>query len=250
MKQRLLALVASLTMVVSLTFTFAAPVLAGSYGACGSSGTNSYHSGEYAQAIRYGIRADIQVGLLANFGPCEPNDNSGVNAASANIGINYGNAFLEFGVINCNHTDNSAWPATLCDGNRHIFLEQHGQFAWDYNMWDWGTVDNAAHTYSISYSSARKVYELFFDYVYWGSVNMGTGLVPQQTNGYYWQAETKDVGDGLGTVSNATNIGQEATKLSDSTRSFHPVNGACDVIDAQHHCVANGSYAFYAYTTN
>ena len=223
------------------------PASAASIGAC-SSGNATYASGENETGVRNGIQANMIVPSGA--GPCTPDDNSGINAASANMGINYGNAFIEAGLIRCNTTNNSAWPASLCDGRLHFFVEQHGQFSWDYNMWDHGVASlGTTYQFTIQYFSSDKTYHVSVGALHLRSVNMGSGLVPQQTNGYYWQAETKDAGDGLGTVSAATNLGQLKTQFT-STWSLHNVGSACNLISSQHHCVVNGSYGFYAYTTN
>lgn len=252
MHRRLLSITASFALVASFLLGSAGGVLAaGPIGACGS-GNATYQSGESAVAIRDGISASILVPGSTFFGPCTPDDNSGINAASANINIHYGSAFLETGLIRCNTTNNSAWPAGLCDGRLHFFLEQHGQFSWDYNMWDEGIASTGvAYTFTIQYFRSDSTYHASVGALSFGHVDMGSGLVPAQSNGYDWQVETKDVGDGLGTVASATNVGQMKTLVTNSsTWSFHPVGTACDVISSQHHCVANGSYAYYAYTAN
>ena len=234
---------------------------ASSVGSCGSGGSNAYHSGEDPNAIRYGIAADIEVFRWTvsnpnNFYPCNPDDNAGTNASGANIGISHGllwaNVWVEVGVIACNSSQPAywgAWPLGLCDGRTHVFVEQHGAAPWDYNMWDEGCIcDDNVHTYSISYYGGK--FNTFLDGVGLIAVDMGAGLSPTNTNTFYWQAETQDPGDGLGTSAKATNIGEMRTKLDTGTWSYHPVNGACDVLDSQQHCVANGTYGFYAYTVN
>jgi hypothetical protein len=222
---------------------------AGSIGSCGSLNDHAFISGEGPSAIRSAISASMDVGVQANFGPCSPDDGWPKNVSAVMIGISYGGAWLEFGVINCNDTDLN-WPTGMCNSTRQLFVEQHGQAFWDYQMWDLGTVDNAAHDYTIKYNTSSHYYDMYYDHNVIKSVNMGTGLVPTQTNSYYWQGETHDVGDGLGTISDAADIGQMSTMTSDGVWHSHAVGSACDTISSEHHCVVNGSYGFYLYTTN
>lgn len=244
-RRRSLSAAAAVVLVLSLAMPSA--TLAASRGGCTNGGSNQYHSGEYATATRNGISASIAVGYLAVFGGCTPDDNNGTNAASANINIHYLNAWLETGVMACNSTDHGEWPAGLCDGGRHWFIEQHGQAPWDYTMWDMGQIANGAYTYSIIYYTSLSKYRVSLNSFY-SDVDMGAGLNPNNSNGYDWQVETQDGGDGLGTISDAANVGQMKT-LSGTTWVNHAVN-TCDRTDAQHHCVPNGTYAYYAYTTN
>ena len=254
MSKRLVSILASLALTIS-AFTVGVPVAtAASYAAC-ASGTNTFQSGEGNNPIgtaNYAIYASIQVPDSSNFFSCTPNDNNGINASSVNIGIVYGSAFIETGIILCNHTDNAAWPASLCDAHRHFFVEQHGQAAWDYTMWDLGTgVTTSAYGIEINYNRSTSKYDVWIGGTLKKSIDMGLGLVPNQTgNSLYWQVETKDVNDGLGSVSAASNAGQLQYLDGASTWHYHAVGSACDKISSQHHCVVNGSYAFYGYTTN
>lgn len=227
-------------------------VSATSIGGCSSSGSGAYQSGETFTGVYYAIQASIDVPGSTEFGPCSPNDNAGINASSVNIGTGYGSAFVEAGIIICNHTDNSAWPSTLCNGGRHWFMEQHGQALWDYNMWDLGAADTSAHQIKIYYNNSTKRYTFVVDALVKGSVDMGFGLVPNQTNAFYFQFETKDADSGLGSnvAGLSSDIGQMKTETPGSTWINHAVGSGCDLIATQHHCVPNGSYGMYAYTTN
>lgn len=249
--RKIARVIAVVGVIGSLLGISATQVYAGSYGSCGTSGSGEYHSGEGVTAVRNGIYASMQVNDVSGvsvFHPCYPSDGSGKNASSVNIGFSYGSAWLEAGVIDCNHTDLS-WPSGMCNSTPQVFVEQHGQAPWDYNLWDIGLTNYAAHSYEIVYNSSTGDYDFYYDGSRKLSVNMGSGLVPGQNNGYYWQLETQDVGDGLGTSTYAANIGQMELKQG-STWYYHGAGSSCDTISSQHHCVINGSYGFYGYTVN
>ena len=238
----------------AVTLPLAGSVSAGSIGACLTSGVGSYHSGadELIRANVTGIYATLEVGGSGYFGPCSPNDNQGTNASSANIGIQYGNAWLEAGLIICNHTDNGAWPANACNGGRRFFIEQHGQAFWDYNFWTYyNPSPGIDFPVKIVYNGNTHYYDIYFNNTLTGTVNMRSGLVPAQANGYYWQVETKDVGDGLGSLTTATNVGSMESYYDGAWR-YHTISGSsCPVLaSGQHYCVPNGSVGFYAYTNN
>jgi len=252
-KRRLFTMLAALALVL----TFVPNVAAASYGSCGTSGAAAYHSGEDPLGTRDGIKASMEVFRWTHqeFYPCTPNDNAGINASASIIGMSasvlWTSAWLEFGVMACNHTNNGAWPFGLCNGQPKLFVEQHGAAFWDYNMWDLGEIaDDNAHTYQILYNHSSGNYDISFDGTVQMSVNMGNGLVPTAQNTFYWLSETQDAGDGLGTVTYADNIGQMQTKVNGGSWSYHPVGSSCDATSSQQHCVVNGANGIYTYTTN
>jgi len=251
-KRKVLATLAALAMVFAITGTALA---SGPIGNCSSSGSNSYRSGEDTSIEHndYAIFASIQVGASIQFSPCTINDNSGTNATSAHIGISnpLGGAWVEFGVIACNHTTNGAWPG-FCDWSRHVFIERSGAFGLDYHMFDLGNIDTGAHDFKILFDIPLHKWYFYLDGVAvpGQSIDMGAGLDPSTADlTTYWQLETQDPGDGLGTQSVAANIGEQKFKNS-TTWVYHDVGGSCDYADGQHHCVVNGSHAIYGYTVN
>lgn len=243
-------LVSAFAIVAVILTMFPASVAAAAIGGCGTSGTGSYQStgANNVITVATAMYAEIWLPGSSRFGPCSPNDNAGTNAASVNIGMNYGNAWLEAGVIICNHGDNGAWPATLCNGGRHWFVEQHGQFPWDYNLWLIpGTVPTGVtNTIEILYQA--PYWKVYFNGVFAMGVDMGSGLVPTQSNGHYYQVETKDVGDGLGDIGTALNVGN----MEYYHNGWIMVNTQepCPIVSSQHQCHQNGAHGFYAYTTN
>lgn len=251
--RKLISLIAALAILATLAPTSA---FAGSIGACGSSGTNLYRSGElYGPGQFYGVYGEAQVNGSSYFGPCSPDDNSGINASGVQIGIAEGNdsavSFVTLGIIICNSGD-SSWPSTLCNGARHFYAEQHGAFFWDYTMWDLGYADLTQHDLQISYGICgySTQYCWYVDGILKKHFDMGSGFVPwNSTAKVSWQVETKDSGDGLGDVSHQVTMGGMASYFNGAWHD-HKVGTGCDTIDAQHRCLANGTYGFYAYTVN
>lgn len=262
MKVRISTVAVTLALLVSSLL--AAPVsAAGPIGACSSGGGNNYRSGEVAAvgAVK-GVYGELYAPSNANgFGPCAPDDNSGINASAVQIGIAenaaWSTSFVTMGIMRCNSTNNGAWPAALCDGKLHAYAEQHGAAPWDYNMWVLGLVtEGQIYHMKIEYGCAGHANEYCWstDGVLNLHFNMGSGLVPGNTGAQVsWQVETMDPGDGLGQNVSGRSSGAgriQYKKNSDNLWYLRSVNGACDVINAQHKCVANGANGFYAYTLN
>jgi len=256
--RKLLSLVASLALVGSM-LAFTAPVAAAaSIGGCNDATTQTFQSGEKKSgfAIR-GVYGEVY--LASDAGACSPNDNLGGNAAGVQIGIaaDLGGAFVTMGVIQCNHVA-TGWPSSLCDDTYRLYAEQKGSTIWDYTMWDLGGAPVGGGTYDLQISYGCSGHSTSYCWFFNGSLvkyfDMGSGLTPTNSDvTASWQVETKDRGDGLGNNVNghSSGIGQiQYQKQSDKLWYLKSVSGACDQIDAQHKCVANGSYGFYAYTVN
>lgn len=252
-RRAFLTLGAVAMLIASSLATAPSAFAAGPIGPCTSSSDTSYQSGETdAGKVVNGVQADLQVPNSSNFGPCTPNDNSGANVSSVNIGIAYGSAWVEIGILICNSKGNTDIPAASCNGSRRYFAEQHGQAFWDWNFWDLGQADLNAHTMRIEYNNSTGNYDFKIDGVVRVSKNMGGGLVPTQpNNSEYFQFETKDPGSGLGQNLNgySTNIGRMFTYYDGAWR-YLGVGTSCDQVSVQHHCVPNGTVGMYAYTTN
>lgn len=249
-KRSRFAVFAAVVLVVAMAFPAAAS--AASIGACVTNGNNNNRSGEVSNpAAFYGVSASVQVPGSGYFGPCSPNDQLGQNISAAQIGISNGTAFVTLGIAICNWDNSASFPPSICNGGRHFYAEQHGAAVWDYTMYSLGGADTSAHNLTIQYGTCQSGrYCFYVDGVLKLNLNMGLGLVPTNTNQLAsWQFETGDNGDGLGTVTTATNIGQEQSYFNGAWH-WHNVNGACDQISSQHGCSANGSYGMYAYTNN
>lgn len=238
--------------VLILVTMFPTATFAASIGGCVTNGNNNNKSGEtYSPGQFYGVSASVQVPGSGYFGPCSPNDQLGQNISVAQIGISNGTAFVDIGIAICNWDNKADFPPAICNGGRHFYAEQHGAATWDYTMFTLGSADTSAHSLEIFYGLCQAGHYCFYvDGVLKLNLNMNGAITPTQSNlTASWQFETADDGDGLGTVTTATNIGQMESYFNGAWH-WRDVGTACDVISAQHHCVVNGTHGEYAYTTN
>lgn len=259
MRRRFGSVLAVLGLLVGVLAT-APTASAASIGACGGSG-GTYRSGE-SVGISGGI-GGVYGEAYANtpFGPCSPNDSNGINASGVQIALGqsaaWSTSFVTLGLIRCNHTNNSAWPASLCDGQLRAYAEQHGAAPWDYNMWNLGVATpGTAYALKIVYGCSGHAGQFcwYISGVFKMAFDMGSGLIPNGSVVYAsWQLETHDPGDGLGNnvSGQSSGLGRiQYQKWSDKLWYLRSVGSACDFADAQHHCVVNGANGFYGYTTN
>lgn len=225
-------------------------------GNCSSSDINAAAGETSGLAELYRVYGEVEVGTSGYFNSCTNDDFYGPNASAIQIGINNNQlgSFVTLGIIISNHCG-QRWPASICNGARHFYAEQHGVQVLDYDMVDLGgATPGVTHYLQIAYNTCPydREYCWYVDGVLRWHKNMGVGFIPNSSQQVAsWQGETRDQGDGLGSSGNAANMGGMKTYFNGGWHS-HTVGSTCNHINNNIQCVPNpaNSTAFYVFTNN
>lgn len=250
----ILAIVAAATMLFSLT-----PIaLAGSAGACGSSGTDhfvygNFKSGGEAPGIT-GVQADLYIPGPPYFTFCVPNDHSGVNEPSVLIELENGTfpyiwgSWVQAGIARCNNSSDS-----FCDGTPHLISEwQEGQTGFntirDLGPAAYNTTYHFQITVCCSGNQSVVVRVNGVDKTIWAT---GDALTPDKNPNGYWFTETHDRGDGLGSNSSGLSTGISNMQYNRGGPLYNRTGGCNDNNSGgETNCAANGPYGMYFWTVN
>lgn len=243
-------LIAALCMLVLALTVPVASVSAASVGACGDSSTQHYVNGNYKSGNETGtierVQASMSITDSTRFKPCTPDDNAGANGSTVSIVMFRpvgATPHVEAGITRC------VRGGVACDGTPHFFSEWQDVIGASV-IRDLGPASyNTAYTVMIDLDGPAHQAQVYVDGVLKTTWAVGGDLNPGDDPHLYYKTETWDRGDGLGTVANATNIGQMKYRTQGV---WWNRSSSCNIPGAsgQINCHTNGSYGLFFETSD